>query len=125
MTITPRTTVREYRPRQNIRLRDRPGGSRPLPGAIEETSQALTDDSLGIRHDAVDQFLHRRNVVNEPNDHAAAPRARVHVAVDHHLGIDARHLLVDVVNLQAFAFRSLDFDQVFDALVVQYTFGIA
>src|SRR5438445_1140782 len=82
---------------------DRPSRSRPLPGAVEETSQALPDDLFGVRHDTVDQFLHRRDVANETRDHAATPGAGVHIAVDHHLGIDASDLLMDVANLQACA----------------------
>ena len=30
---------------------------------IEKARQAATDDTLGIRHDTVDQFLHGRNVL--------------------------------------------------------------
>src|SRR5439155_22887721 len=86
---------------------------------VEEARKPAPDQPLGIRHDAVDQFLHRRNVVNESNDHAAAPRTSVHIAVDHHLGIDARYLFVDVVDLQAFALLALDLEQVLDTLVVQ------
>jgi hypothetical protein len=81
------------------RSRDHPSGRRLMPGIIEEARQALTDDSFGVRHDAVDQFLYRRDVVDEARNHAATPRASVHIAVDHHLGIDARHLIVSILDL--------------------------
>jgi hypothetical protein len=32
---------------------------------IEKARQAATDDTLGIRHDTVDQFLHGRNVLDQ------------------------------------------------------------
>src|SRR5829696_3147025 len=105
--------------------RDRPSGSRPLPGIIKEARQALTDDAFGVRHDPIDQFLYRRNVVNEACDHAATPSASIHIAVDHHLGIDARHLIVDIFDLELLALLAFDLEQMLDALVVQYALGIA
>src|SRR6202043_3742948 len=38
--------------------------------------EAAADDLLRALHDPVDQLLACRDVVNEPGDHAAAPRAR-------------------------------------------------
>src|SRR5438132_7664395 len=106
------------------RLGDRQSGGRPLPGIIKEASQTLTDDTFGIRHDAIDQFLDRGNVVNEARDHAATPGASIHIAVDHHLGIDARHLIVDILDLELLALRSFDFEQLLNALVAQNALGI-
>src|SRR6266508_6173148 len=104
--------------------RDRPSGNRPLSGIIKEASQTLTDDTFGINHDAIDQFLDRRNVANEARDHAATPGASIHIAVDHHLGIDARHLIVDILDLELLALGSFDFEQLLNALVVQNALGI-
>src|SRR6266403_1024318 len=79
--------------------------SRNLPGCLvvgaEQSCQPVQNEALGIRHDAVDQFLDGRNVVDQPGDHAAAPGAGIHVALDHDLGIDARDLIVDIIDLEA------------------------
>ena len=61
-----------------------------------ESLQALGDDLFRFTHDAVHQFLTGRNVMDQAGDHAAAPAARIHVAILHDLGIDARDFLGDV-----------------------------
>ena len=42
-----------------------------LPLTVEETGEPLADQHFGFRHDAVDQFLAGRNVVDEARNHAA------------------------------------------------------
>src|SRR3954464_11763023 len=101
------------------RLRPRAGSCR-LDGAVEKTRQALANDGFGLGHDAVDQFLYRRNVVDQADYHAAAPGARVHVAVDHDLGIDADDLLENILELERLTLLALDLDQAFDTLVGQH-----
>ena len=60
-----------------------------------------------------------------PDHHAAAPGAGIHFAVDHHLRIDARDLLVDVLDLEACPLLPFDLEQLVDALVLQDPLGIA
>ena len=69
--------------------------------------------------------LTRGNVVDQPGHHPAAPGAGIHVAVDHDLGIDARDLIVNVLDLEACALLALDLEQAVDALVLQNPLGVA
>ena len=48
-----------------------------------EGLQALGDDFFRFAHDPVHQFLTGRNVMDQAGDHAAAPAARIHVAILH------------------------------------------
>jgi len=75
--------------------------------------------------DAIDQLLDGRHVVDQAHDHAAAPGTGIHIAVDHDLGIDARDLVEDVVDLRHLAVLALLREQPFDALVVQHALGAA
>src|SRR5215470_1084474 len=93
--------------------------------AIEKTGQALPDNLLGSRHDPIDQLLDRRDVVDQADHHAAAPSARVHVANDHDLGINARDLLLDVLDFQRVGLLALDLEQLVDTLILEYALGIA
>src|SRR5438445_3088742 len=92
---------------------------------VEKTHQPAANDTVGFDHDAVDQFLYRRNVMDQPDHHAAAPGAGFHVAVDHHLGVDASDLIVDVLDLEVSSLLALDLEQALDAGVLQYAFGVA
>ena len=67
--------------------------------------------------DAIDQLLDGRHVVDQAHDHAAAPGTGIHIAVDHDLGIDARDLVEDVVDLRHLAVLALLREQPFDALL--------
>jgi hypothetical protein len=71
---------------------------------VEKARQPAPNDLLSLRHDAIDQLLHRRDVIDQADHHAAAQGARVHVTVDHDLRIDAGDLVVDIVDLQGGAF---------------------
>src|SRR6266850_1033257 len=71
---------------------------RCLAFRADESRQPIQDDALGICHDTVDQFLDRRNVLDQADHHAAAPGAGIHLAVD--------------------------LDQAVDALVLQYALGV-
>src|ERR1044072_5065177 len=92
---------------------------------IQEPHQAATDDLLGLGHDAVDEFLAGGNVVDEAGDHAAAPGAGIHLALQHDPGIDARDLVVDVVDLEPVALLALDLDEAIDIGVPQHALGVA
>ena len=91
----------------------------------KKSREPAADQLLRFAHDPIDQFLHRRNVVDQAGDHAAAPGAGIHIAVDHDLGIDARDLVVDVVDLQLGALLALDLEQMVDGGVLQHPLGIA
>ena len=62
------------------------------------------EDLLGLAHDAVDQLLDGRNVVDQADHQATAPCAGIHLPVDHHIGVDGGDLRVDVRYLQRGAF---------------------
>ena len=88
-------------------------------------SQALRDDRLGFAHDAVDQLAAGRHVVDEAGDHAARPRARLHVALLHDLHVGAGNIFADVVDRRRRALLLLDLDDLVDRRVAQDAFGIA
>jgi hypothetical protein len=46
--------------------------------------------------------------MDQANNHAAAPGAGVHVTIDHDLGVDTGHLVMDIRDLKAGAFLALD-----------------
>src|SRR3546814_4755363 len=75
--------------------------------------------------DVCSSDLDRRNVVNEPRDHAATPGARVHVAVTHDAGIDARDLGRDIGKADRIAKRALLLEQALDPGVGEHAFGVA
>jgi hypothetical protein len=60
-----------------------------IKSTVKEAGQPSPDDLLGLAHDAVDQFLDCRDVVDQTDHQAAAPCAGIHLTVDHHLGVDA------------------------------------
>ena len=98
----------------------RPFASHPShPG----THQPVTDDLFRLVHDAIDEFLAGGDVVDEARDHAAAPGAGIHLPVQHDLGIDARNLVVDVVDGQLVALGMLDLEQAIDIGVLQHALG--
>src|SRR6266478_420132 len=92
---------------------------------VQESGRPLANDVFGIGHGAIDQLLDGRDVIDQSDHHAAAPGARIHLAVDHHLGIDAGHLIEDVVDLERPALFPFYLDQAFDALVLQHPLGVA
>jgi hypothetical protein len=75
---------------------------------IEQASETTADQSLGFRHYPANQVRDVRYVVDQTDDHAAAPGARIHVALDHHFGVDASNLIMDIRDLQASAPLALD-----------------
>src|SRR6185312_12703313 len=92
---------------------------------VEKSRQAFANEALGVRHNSVDQLLDGWDAIDQPDHHAAAPSAGIHVAVDHHLGIDACHLVPDIVDLEAAPLLTLLFEQALDARIVQNTLGVA
>src|SRR5437868_4448650 len=91
----------------------------------DQSCQPLQNEALGVRHDPIDQLLDRWNVVDQASHHAATPGSRIHVAVDHDLGIDTRNLIVDVFDLKAFASLTFDLEQTIDALILENALGVA
>src|SRR6202022_3440582 len=94
-------------------------------GVVEKTHQPAPNDAIGFRHDAADQFLDRRDIVDQPDHHAAAPGAGFHVALDHHFRVDAGDLIVGVLDPYTPALLALDLEQPLDAGVFQHAFGVA
>src|SRR6266849_5991486 len=95
----------------------------PAFGA-EQSHQPVPYQALGVRHDAVDQFFDGRDIVDETDDHAAAPGAGIHVSIDHDLGIDPGDFVMDIFDLELGALLALDLQQTFDAGVLQHALGI-
>jgi hypothetical protein len=48
------------------------------------------DQTFSVCHDAVNQFLDGRNVMDQAHYHTTTPGARIHVAIDHNFWINAR-----------------------------------
>ncbi|MNT10746.1 hypothetical protein D3C72_1455910 [compost metagenome] len=63
--------------------------------------------------------------MDQPGHHAAAPGAGVHVALGHHLRVDAGDLVHDVVDLQRVALGALDLHEALHARVVDHALGVA
>ena len=63
--------------------------------------------------------------MDQAGDHAAAPRALVHVAFHHDRGIDARHFFDDVLEGDRIAERLFLGDQALDRRIGQHAFGVA
>ena len=74
----------------------------------KQTNESIADQPLRLRHDPIDQLGDGWDVMDQPNNHAAAPGAGVHVTINHDLGIDAGHLVMDIRYLKAGAFLALD-----------------
>src|SRR3954454_11836699 len=91
---------------------------------IKEARQPVPDEALGIDHNPIDQLLDRWDVVDQSHDHPATPGTRVHIAVDHDLGIDASDLLMDILDLELGALLTLDLDQAIDAGFPENAFGV-
>ena len=62
--------------------------------------------------------------MDEADDHAAAPSAGIHVAIDHDLGIDPGDFVVDILDLELGALLALDLQQTLDAGVLQHALGV-
>ncbi len=109
---------------------------RGLDVAVEEAGETLADDLLGFRHDAVDQFFHGRDVVDQSNLLAAAsgrhpsrrrssPRdrrsrpARGYRPNDTHPWVYRRHLFI-LCSMQAYwaPRRSLGWTRPFLSIIV-------
>ena len=52
-------------------------------------TSSIADQPLRLHHDPIDQLSDGWDVMDQANNHAAAPRAGVHVTINHDLGIDA------------------------------------
>ena len=63
--------------------------------------------------------------MDQAADHAAGPGARLHLALGHHLGIDARHLLDDVLELQGGTQGPFLFQQPLHPGIDQHPLGVA
>src|SRR5271163_2690744 len=75
---------------------------------VKQTNQPIADQPLRLHHDPIDQLGDGWYVLDQANNHAAAPGACVHVTVDHDLGVDTGHLVMDIRDLKAGAFLALD-----------------
>src|SRR3546814_11531306 len=76
----PREALNRYRPRgadRAIPAKRRAGLRRSARRLLDQPGQPAGDDVPRLAHDPLDEFADRRNVVNEPRDHAATPGARV------------------------------------------------
>lgn len=91
----------------------------------EHGFEPFADQPLGVAHDRVDQLPAGRDVVDEAGDHATGPHARIHLAVHHDSGIDARHLVDDVFEAQRVAQSLLLVQQPLGRRVVQHPLGVA
>src|SRR3984885_4425952 len=83
----------------------------------KQTNESITDQPLRLDHDPIDQFGDGWDVMDQPNNHAAAPGADIHVTTNHDLGIDAGHLVMDIRDLKVGAFLALDLKEAIDARV--------
>src|SRR3990167_541535 len=92
---------------------------------LQESSEPACDQLLSLIHDAVDQVLHGRDVVDETGYHAATPCAGIHFAILHHARVYAGDLIDDVVELEIGSFFPLDADQLLDVCIGEDTLGIA
>jgi NAD(P)-dependent dehydrogenase (short-subunit alcohol dehydrogenase family) len=52
---------------------------------IEKSDKPNANQTFCVHHNAIDQFLDGRNVVNQPHCHATAPGARIHITIDHEI----------------------------------------
>src|SRR3546814_7836558 len=79
----PREALNRYRPRgadRAIPAKRRAGLRRSARRLLDQPGQPAGDDVPRLAHDPLDEFADRRNVVNEPSDHAATPEiGRAHV----------------------------------------------
>ena len=62
--------------------------------------------------------------MDETDNHAAAPGARVHFSLAPYLRIRAGDLIVDVVNRQALALFALDFQQTVRSRIPEDALGV-
>src|SRR5260370_22960388 len=58
----------------------------------KQTNEPNADQPLRLHYDPIDQLGDGWDVMDQPNNHAAAPGACVHVTIDHDLGVDTGHL---------------------------------
>ena len=91
----------------------------------QRAGEAFQNDFFGLGHDPVDQFLARRDVIDQAGDHAAGPGAGIHLPVDHDLRIDACDFLNDILELERRAEFLFLLQETLDCRVCQHTFGIA
>jgi hypothetical protein len=53
----------------------------------KKPDKPIAYQTFSVCHDAVDQFLNGRNVVDQAYDHSTAPGARIHITVNHNFWI--------------------------------------
>ncbi len=63
------------------------------------TSQAFADDLISLGHDAVQQLLAGRHVIDQANNHAAGPSTAIHIPALHDTRVDTGHFVDDVFEL--------------------------
>ncbi|KHS11726.1 hypothetical protein BMD20_03925 [Burkholderia multivorans] len=78
-----------------------------------------------LAHDAVDEFLHRRDVADQADDHAARPGSRIERALLHDFRIDAGDFLGDILERDLRAQPALLVQQAIHCGVAQHTLGVA
>jgi hypothetical protein len=74
---------------------------------------------------AIDQLGDGWDVADQASDHAATPGARIHVTIDHDLGVDASDLLPNVGELQVGTLVTFDLQQPVNGGVFEYALGVA
>jgi len=67
--------------------------------AVQKLGQALTHNKLGLGHNALDQLIAARNIVNQSGDHTAAPGRLIHPALlENQTAFDSGHQMTHIVN---------------------------
>ena len=87
--------------------------------------EPLADELVRLSHDAVDQLLAGRDIVDQAGDHAAGPGTGIHVALQHDARIDAGDLFADVFEFQVGAELAVLFQQPLDGIVGEHPLGVA
>src|SRR5271167_475130 len=88
--------------------------------------EAAADDLLRASHDPVDQLLAGRNVMDEPDHHAAAPRGRIHDALLQHAAVlRSGNEMANILDRHGGALLALYGKDLFDRRIGQYALGIA
>ena len=81
-------------------------------GCLAHAAEPIANDTVGVRHDPVDEFPTAWDVVDETGDHATRPHTGVHIAVLHDLRINTtRNLVKDVFEFDRIAKPLFLFEQ--------------
>src|SRR5690606_29547047 len=89
-----------------------------VPSTVQHAAEAFADDAFGFTHDAIDQFLHRRHIMDQTSHHAAGPGPGIHLTGFHDARINASHFLDDILELDVRAQALFLLQQALDSGVV-------